>query len=275
MNGEVFTEDDGAGVRKIVLNRPDELNAWTYNLEAELFEALDSARDDTAVRVVTITGAGRGFCAGASLSILTPEAMAARPSVEVRRRITELVHFPKPVVAVINGAAAGIGLALALACDIRIAAEDAKLTTAFARRGLVAEHGMAWLLPRLVGRGRATELLMSGRVLTGVEAERIGLITAAVPTDDLTAYARDWTTELIAHCAPTSWAVMKRQLVEAETQDVDAAYLAAIPLMEESHRGPDLAEGVRAFHEKRAPRFTSLPVDLASLPVDFAALPTQ
>jgi enoyl-CoA hydratase/carnithine racemase len=258
MATEVLTHDSGPGIRAITLNRPDELNAWTYGMERQLFEALDDARRDERVRVVTITGNGRGFCAGASLSILSAEGMRERPSVTVRRRVTELVAYPKPVIAAVNGAAAGIGLALAMACDIRFAADEAKLTTAFARRGLIAEHGTAWLLTRLVGRGHAAELLLSGRVVTGAEAARIGLVTAAVPAPDLAAHVQVYAAQLVASCSPSSWAVIKDQLAAVDRQDIDSAYLSALPLMEASQAGADFTEGVQAFREARDPNFAPL-----------------
>jgi enoyl-CoA hydratase/carnithine racemase len=258
MAAEVLTDDVAPGVRAITLHRPDELNAWTYSMEHQLFAALDDARRDQQVRVVTITGSGRGFCAGASMAMLTADGMRERPPVAIRRRVTELMHYPKPVIAVLNGATAGIGLALALACDIRFAAESAKLTTAFVRRGLIAEHGTAWLLTRLVGRAHATELLLSGRTLLGTEAARIGLVAAAVPIEDLAAYVAAYTADLVTACSPGSWAVMKAQLTAVDGQDVDRAYLAALPLMDASHAGPDFAEGVQAFRERRDPHFPPL-----------------
>jgi enoyl-CoA hydratase/carnithine racemase len=258
MTTEVLVDDHAPGIRTITLHRPDELNAWTYSMEHQLFDALDDARRAEQVRVVILTGSGRGFCAGASISLLTPEGIRQRPPVEIRRRVTELIHYPKPVIAALNGATAGIGLALALACDIRFAAQNAKLTTAFARRGLIAEHGSAWLLTRLVGRGHATELLLSGRVLTGTEAAQIGLVTAAVPAEELTAHIQAYAADLVAGCSPGSWAVIKAQLATVDGQDVDTAYLTALPLMEVSQAAVDFAEGVRAFRERRDPHFAPL-----------------
>jgi enoyl-CoA hydratase/carnithine racemase len=259
MAAEVLIDDPAPGLRTITLHRPDELNAWTYSMEHQLFDALDGARRDEKIRVVILTGSGRGFCAGASISLLTPEGIRQRPPVEIRRRVTELVHYPKPVIAALNGATAGIGLALALACDIRFAAENAKLTTAFARRGLIAEHGSAWLLTRLVGRAHAAELLLSARVVSGTEAARIGLVTAAVPADQLIAHVEAYAADLVAGCSPRSWAVIKAQLATVDEQDIDTAYLTALPLMEVSQAGPDFAEGVQAFRERRDPHFAPLP----------------
>jgi len=160
---ELIIDTSAAGIATFVLNRPAELNAWTYPLEESFFAALDSAAGDPEVRVVVVTGAGRGFCAGASMQLLGGGDRSERPDRAQRRRLCELAEFPKPVIAAVNGPAAGLGFALAISCDIRFVAADAKLTTSFARLGLVAEHGVAWLLPRLVGGARARDLLLSGR----------------------------------------------------------------------------------------------------------------
>ena len=171
---ELIIDTSAAGIATFVLNRPAELNAWTYPLEKSFFAALDSAAGDPEVRVVVVTGAGRGFCAGASMQLLGGGDRSERPDRAQRRRLCELAEFPKPVIAAVNGPAAGLGFALAISCDIRFVAADAKLTTSFARLGLVAEHGVAWLLPRLVGGARARDLLLSGRTMTGAEAESTG-----------------------------------------------------------------------------------------------------
>jgi enoyl-CoA hydratase/carnithine racemase len=253
---EVVVTMDEPGIALLVLNRPAELNAWTYTLEDALFAALDIAADDPAVRVVVITGAGRGFCAGASMSMLGD---VPRPDRFRRRKLSEVAMYPKPVLAAVNGAAAGIGFALATACDIRIAAADAKLTTSFAKLGLVAEHGVAWLLPRLVGWAHATDLLLSGRTITGTEAAEIGLVSRAVERERILETTLELARELIATGAPASWAAMKRQLHDADRTTLSQAYEQALDLMEVSLGSPDLREGVRAFQERRSPRFSPLP----------------
>ena len=164
---ELIIDTSEAGIATFALNRPAELNAWTYPLEASFFAALDSAASDPEVRVVVVTGAGRGFCAGASMRLLGDGDRSERSDRAQRRRLCELAEFPKPVIAAVNGPA-GLGFALAMSCDIRFAAADSKLTTSFARLGLVAEHGVAWLLPRLVGGARARDLLLSGRTGTSL-----------------------------------------------------------------------------------------------------------
>jgi enoyl-CoA hydratase/carnithine racemase len=165
---------------------------------------------------------------------------------------------PKPIVAAINGACAGIGLVQALMCDIRFAAADAKFTTAFARRGLVAEHGISWVLPRLVGPARALDLLLSGRVFLGSEAAELGVVNRALPReavlDEALSYARDMAT----NCSPASMAAMKRQVWADLERPLEQALERADTLMEESLAAPDFTEGVQSFLERREPRFAPL-----------------
>jgi enoyl-CoA hydratase/carnithine racemase len=249
----------GDGVAEITLNRPDRLNAWTGELERDYFAALEACGARADVRAIVVTGAGRGFCAGADMHDL--QAIGANGGREEnggRRKQTFPTTIPKPIVAAINGACAGIGLVQALMCDVRFAAAEAKFTTAFARRGLVAEHGISWILPRLVGPARALDLLLSGRVLLGVEAAEIGLVNRAVEgggvLDEARAYARD----LAANCAPSSMAAMKSQVYAALDQDIDSALLEANGLMAASLAADDFREGVASFVEKRPPAFASL-----------------
>jgi enoyl-CoA hydratase/carnithine racemase len=253
---ELIVTSTEPGIRQLTLNRPAQLNAWTRSLEAEFFAALDAAAADPDVRVVVITGAGRGFCAGASMDML---GGASGPTDRVgRRRFCELAEFPKPVIAAINGPAAGLGLVLALWCDIRICAVDAKLTTAFARLGLVAEHGVAWLLPRIVGRAHAADLLLSGRTITGAEAEAMGLVNRAVESTGTLAAAINYARELVNGGAPVSWGTIKRQLVDAERLSLHDAYGQATDLMGPALASADHREGIAAWREKRAPRFAPL-----------------
>jgi enoyl-CoA hydratase/carnithine racemase len=260
---ELIVDRPEAGVVTFVLNRPAELNAWTYTLEESFFAALDSAADDPAVRVVVVTGAGRGFCAGASMQLLGDGDRSRRPDRARRRRLCELAEFPKPVIAAVNGPAAGLGFALAVSCDIRFAAADAKLTTAFARLGLVAEHGVAWLLPRLVGSARARDLLLSGRTVTGAEAESMGLVNRAVAGPGTLAEALAYARMLGESGCPASWAAIKRQLLDADRLTLQEAYEQAADLMEPALASADHREGVRAFRERRPPRFAPLPSALS------------
>jgi enoyl-CoA hydratase/carnithine racemase len=251
---EVF--DDGVAL--LTLNRPDRLNAWTDEMEDAYFALLEDcgARDD--VRVIVVTGAGRGFCAGADMDALKTIGSNGADTARVRRPQTLPLTIPKPIVAAVNGPCAGIGLVQALMCDVRIASATAKLTTAFARRGLVAEHGISWVLPRLVGPARALDLLLSGRVVLGEEAAELGLVNRAVVPDavldEALAYARD----MAQNCSPASMAIMKRQVYGDLARGVDEALADADRLMVESFSRPDFAEGVRSFVERRAPDFAPL-----------------
>jgi enoyl-CoA hydratase/carnithine racemase len=246
------------GVAEITLNRPDRLNAWTGELERAYFGALEDCGTRSDVRAIVVTGAGRGFCAGADMDDL--QAIGSNGGREEnggRRKQTFPTTIPKPIIAAINGACAGIGLVQALMCDVRFAAAEAKFTTAFARRGLVAEHGISWILPRLVGPARALDLLLSGRVLLGAEAAEIGLVNRAVEGGGVLEEARAYARDMAANCAPSSMAAMKRQVYAALDQDIDSALLEANGLMIASLAADDFREGVASFVEKRPPAFAA------------------
>lgn len=255
MPAELIYEKRENGIATLTLNRPAELNAWTYTLEGLFFEAFDAAIDDPAVRVIVVTGAGRGFCAGASLKMLGDGDRSLKPNRSLRRRLIELIECPKPIIAAINGPAAGIGLALALACDIRIAALRAKIATSFSRLGLPAEHGMAWMLPRIIGGARARDLLLSGRTIVGEEAAAIGLVNRAVPADDVLSESIAYGRLLIESTSPASWASIKRQLLDAEHLTVSGAYEQAADLMGPALQSDDHREAVAAYDERRVPNF--------------------
>jgi enoyl-CoA hydratase/carnithine racemase len=252
---ELVVDHREAGIAQLILHRPHQLNAWTLSLEEAFFDALDTARVDPDIRVVVITGHGRGFCAGASRDML---GGAPRPR-GLRRQLRELVDYPKPVIAAINGPAVGLGFALAIACDIRICARDATLATAFAKLGLVAEHASAWLLPRIVGRAHATDLLLSGRALTGAEAESIGLVNRAVEPGSALPEALAYARALIETGAPQSWATIKKQLVAAESISLAEANDQSLALMGPALASEDHREAVAAWRDRRPPRFRSLP----------------
>jgi enoyl-CoA hydratase/carnithine racemase len=249
------------GVALLTLNRPDRLNAWTGDMERAYFGLLEECARLEEVRVIVVTGAGRGFCAGADmeeLKAIGEGGLDGAAAAHDTRPQTFPLTIPKPIVAAINGPCAGIGLVQALMCDIRFAADGAKLTTAFARRGLVAEHGISWVLPRLVGPARALDLLLSGRVLLAEEAAELGLVNRALPgerlLDETLAYARD----LAANCAPSSMAAMKRQVYADLEKGLADALEDANRLMAESLGAPDFVEGVASFVERREPRFAPL-----------------
>jgi enoyl-CoA hydratase/carnithine racemase len=249
------------GVALITLNRPDRLNALIPEMQELWFDLLERAAGDPEVRVIVVTGAGRGFCAGADLERLEgisggdinpgEEAILTRPQ-------TFPLTIPKPIIAALNGATAGLGLVQALMCDLRFAAAGAKLTTAFARRGLVAEHGMSWILPRLIGPSKALDLLLSGRVVFAEEAASMGLVDRVYSPDHLLGETLAYARELVAHCSPSSMAAMKQQVYRHLDASLERALEESNELMLESFGGADLGEGVRSFQERRAPRFRGL-----------------
>jgi enoyl-CoA hydratase/carnithine racemase len=257
-------------IATITLHRPERLNAWTGRMHTEYRSLLAHAAEDAGVRVVVVTGSGRGFCAGADARALEGHVERgaydagvgpdlARPGYGVRPEFDAdfAYHFgiPKPIIAAVNGAAAGVGLVLACYCDLRFATRGAKLTTAHGRLGLPAEYGLSWLLPRLIGTTRAADLLLSSRVVLAEEAEQIGLVNRAVEPDEVLpvtyAYARRLATEI----APSSLAATKLQLYSDLHGDVASSVHHAATRMDSMMQGSDFAEGVAALTEKRPPAF--------------------
>ena len=267
VSGEVVLMSVQEGVALVTLNRPDRLNAWTPELQTRLFDLFEECGSRDDVRAIVLTGAGRGFCAGADMANL--EALSSgdgeRAGGEGRsvagedtRPVTFPLQIPKPIIAAVNGACAGLGLVLALMCDLRFAAADAKFTTAFARRGLVAEHGISWMLPWLVGPARALDLLLSGRVVLGEEAAALGLVNRSVSPGHVVEEAVSYAQMLARECSPASMAAMKRQVYRDRGRSLDDARADADRLMLESFAGADFGEGVRSFLERRAPTFEPL-----------------
>jgi enoyl-CoA hydratase/carnithine racemase len=258
-------------VATITLNRPEALNAWTTRMGAEVRHAVGLAEQDPAVVGIVITGAGRGFCAGADLNMLAgisdgeagegvPAVLHAEPGDpawgdDLRGEYTYLMSVPKPIVAAINGPVAGMGVPIALSCDLRFMAEEAVLTTSFSQRGLVAEWGIAWLLPRLAGSAAALDLLFSSRKIKGAEAERMGLVNRVLPGGEVLAAAQDYVRELAATASPTSMAIMKRQVYQQLHAGLGPAELEARQLMVESFSRPDFREGVQSYMQRRPPKF--------------------
>lgn len=261
----VLAEKFGA-VLLLTFNRPDRLNAWTNELEARYFALLDAAEADPEVRAIVVTGAGRGFCAGADMDILAD--VAAEGVDEHEEHLPRPRWFPmtvrKPMIAAINGAAAGLGLIEALYCDLRFCTPEAKLTTSFSRRGLIAEHGSSWLLPRLVGPSNALDLLMSGRVVRGLEAYRMGLVDRVVAEDLIVNEAIAYAEELALQCSPTSMATIKAQVQRDLERTFVEADAEADRLMLASLNAPDMKEGVASYVERRPPAFAPLAVGAVS-----------
>jgi enoyl-CoA hydratase/carnithine racemase len=259
---EVVEQRVQEGIALITLNRPERLNAWTAEMERLYFDTLEWCGASEEVRAIVVTGAGRGFCAGADMQDLQtlgndggplPERAAAE-----RRPQSLPLTIPKPIIAAINGACAGIGLVQALMCDLRFTAATAKLTTAFARRGLVAEHGISWVLPRLVGPSRALDLLLSGRVVLAEEALALGLVNHVLPVGEVLPAALAYAGDIAANCSPSSMAAIKRQVYADLERGLPDATARADRLMLESFVKPDFQEGVSSFLERREPRFAAL-----------------
>ena len=260
-------------VATITLNRPDKLNAWTAVMEQEVRAAIDEAERNDNVRVIVLTGAGRGFCAGADMSLLKSAAnrgldlnmkeralasgaqrAGARPDFQKKHS-----YFPavgKPVIAAINGPVVGLGLVIALYCDLRWASDAARFSTTFARRGLIAEYGMAWMLPRLVGFPNALDLLLTARTIDAAEALRMGLANQVFPHDVFVEKVRENARELASGVSPRSLRVIKRQVYDAMFQSLAEAFEVSEREMLASLESEDFKEGVAHYLEKRAAAFT-------------------
>ena len=266
-------------VATITLNRPDKLNALTGRTMAELRHAVADAEQRTDVVGIVITGAGRGFCAGLDMNTL--QAISAGDSsamgsgdVESSNPgdssmgseyqlgpFTYLLTVRKPVLAAVNGACAGLGFSLAIFSDMRFASEKAVFTTVFSHRGLVAEHGNSWMLPRLMGPGRALDVFWSGRKFDGAEAFQLGIANRVTSPDSLVEEASEYIRTLAAACSPTSIMHMKQQVYRQPNQQLGEAMRETNRLQDESSRWPDLKEGVASFMERRPPKFDRITAD--------------
>jgi enoyl-CoA hydratase/carnithine racemase len=250
------------GMAIITLNRPAALNAMTFEMIAEFNRAAAAAVAAPEIRAIVITGAGRGFCSGLDAASLA-QASASGDRQLVARGIEEdmpaqfasLTKIGKPVIAAVNGVAAGIGLVLALMCDLRFVAEEASFVTAFSRRGLVAEHGTSWLLPRIVGPSRALDLLMSSRKVGAEEAYRIGLADRIAPGAELMDTVAAYVADIAANVSPRSMAMIKDMVWRHLSEPMGPAVREADRLATASLGHPDTREGVQAFVERRPPRF--------------------
>ena len=267
--------DVAESVGTVTLNRPDKLNAWTGQMEKEVQAAMAQAEADDAVRVIILTGAGRGFCAGADMQdlgkvagtsspaelelilkdrLIGPQRADARP--DFQKTYSYFPAVGKPIIGAINGSTAGLGLVIALYCDLRFASDQARFSTAFSRRGLIAEHGISWMLPRLIGVSNALDLLFSARLIDASEALRMGLVNRVLPQAELMAGASAYAKELATMVSPRSLRVMKKQVYEALFQTLEEAIDVANVQMMKSFGSADFREGVAHFMEKRPPAFT-------------------
>jgi enoyl-CoA hydratase/carnithine racemase len=262
MGEPILLSELNSGVLLLTLNRPDRNNAWMIDLEEAYFGALADAAKDPAVHVIVLTGAGRSFCPGADMQDLTAAADGNRAPDRPRRPMTFARSIPKPVIAAINGACAGIGLIQACAADIRFAARGVKFTTAFARRGLPAENSLSWLLPRLVGTGTAMDLLLSSRVFLAEEAQALGLVDRLCEPDKVLPEALAYATDMALNCSPRSMAAIKEQVLGDWERTAEESRLHALELLGELREQPDFTEGVRSYTDKRAPDFEGLSIDI-------------
>ena len=258
---EILVEVDDP-VATITLNRPETLNALTYSMLTALREAVVSAASDPGVVGIVITGAGRGFCSGLDASTLqrtTTTGSSSRPKSDgVPGMFTWLLSIPKPVISAVNGVAAGGGFVLTVMSDLRIASTNGSFTSIFSKRGLIAEHGTTWIVPRLIGAGAALDLLWTSRKIDATEAHRIGLVQQVVEPDDLLAAARRYVVDLAENVSPASLADTKRLVYEGfgvrypdALEIIDGVQYAALDRV-------DAKEGAAALMEKRAPCFPRL-----------------
>src|ERR1700747_3516149 len=256
-------------------NRPDKLNAWTAIMEREVRSAIEEAERDENVRVIILTGAGRGFCAGADMSLLSSvaesgvdervrkQASSSSTSgpvdgvrVDFRKKYSYFPAIGKPVIAAINGPVVGLGLVIVLYCDLRFASDGARFGTAFAQRGLIAEYGMAWMLPRLVGHANTLDLLFTARMIDAAEALRMGLVNQIFPQESFLECVQKYAMDLAANVSPRSLRVIKRQVYDAMFQTLGESFESSEQEMLASLQSEDFREGVAHFIEKRAPVFT-------------------
>ena len=256
------------GVGILTLNRPQKLNAWTPSMARSYFSLLEEMAKDREVRAILLCGAGRAFCAGADMSGLGNIAEGADAQAErTNRPYWFALSIGKPIVAAVQGACMGLGLQLALCCDVRFVADDAKLAAVYAKRGLVGELGLTWLLPRLIGTGAALDLLLSGRSVEAQEALALGLANRIVPAAGLFEQAFDYCKTLASTCAPWSMRALKQQIYADLMDRLDGAYERSEELLGRALSGADFAEGVRAFVDKRVPQFPPLAPELWSIDI--------
>lgn len=258
-------------VAVLTLRRPEKLNAFTYHTLAEIKQAIDAATASAEVVGIVVTGEGRAFSAGLDSQALTDTVAAETSSPGSRSSGSEelpglfsyFLASPKPIIAAVNGVAAGGGFVLAMKCDVRIASTAASFTTVFLKRGLIGEHGMTWVLPRLVGPGRAMDLLMTSKRIDAAEAHRIGLAESVCEPADLLDTAKAYVREVAANCSPGAFADTKRLMYEHMGGGYAQAFREADAVQWQALRRPDATEGARALVEKRSAKFERLGDPLA------------
>jgi len=257
-------------VATVTLNRPDKLNAWTQTMEQEVTAAIQAAAADDNVRVIILTGAGKGFCAGADMSLLSAISQESSPRAsflteaitdpnvraDFRKKHAWLLSVPKPIIAAINGPSVGLGFIIPLYCDFRFASEKARFSAIFSKRGLVAEYGLAWMLPRLVGLGNAIEMIYTSKLIDAQEALRTGLVSRVLPEENFLPAVQEIARDLAANVSPRSLRIMKRQIYTGLLQNLGEAFDLATEEMKASFGTQDFKEGVAHFLEKRAAAFT-------------------
>lgn len=256
----------------ISLNRPKQMNAWTGQMAVEIKHAMATAEDDFNVVGIVVTGEGKAFCAGADMAdllALSGQGEANKqdgaqfdsnpgddsmPAV-YRKTFSYLASVKKPIIAAVNGACAGMALPFILFCDMRFFSKSGFVMSAFPQRGLIAEYGTAWILPRLVGIDKAFDILYSSRKIYGEEAKELGLATRVYEDDSLVKEAINYIEFLATHCAPESIRQIKEQVYRDQVRDAEEALDTSVAMMLETFSGDDMKEGVAAFMEKRAPKF--------------------
>jgi enoyl-CoA hydratase/carnithine racemase len=271
MNYEQILYGVDQRVATITLNRPDKLNAWTQKMDEEVTAAIRAAAADDSVRAIILTGAGKGFCAGADMTLLSAISQESAPRAgrflvetesngdahpDFRRKHAWLLSVPKPIIAAVNGPAVGLGFIIPLYCDFRFASDKARFSVIFSKRGLVAEYGLAWILPRIVGVGNAIELMFTSKMVEASEALRMGLVTRVLPEENFLPAVQEIAREMTSAVSPRSLSVMKRQIYTGLLQNLGEAYDVALEEMRGSFGTEDFREGVAHFIEKRAAAFT-------------------
>lgn len=268
----IYSVEEGVAV--VTLNRPDRLNAMTLTMAGEIRAAMQQASDDDEVRVIVLTGAGRGFCAGADaarlqgrvsgIAVEEEEALPFTGAIEggldlpqaFAAKYAWIATVPKPVIAAVNGPAVGVGMVLPMFADIRFASDTARFGTAFSKRGLVPEYGLGWLLPRLIQPSKAFDLLYTARLVEADEAVDMGLVDKVFPTNELLPAAMDYARELATAVSPRSNRVVKRMVYQGLDQGFDSAMEQCLADMADAQNTDDFKEGIAAWKDKRVPNFT-------------------